>query len=371
MLLDSWHAIFAASAGTAGSSAGVGRSSMTGPSSTKQHPKFSSMTPPPGCPMHQPDGASSGSMAASPPSGSGSASSNPLPLAKAASTATASSSSSSEPSTKSWSETLNPLNMMPFLSNSRASEKQKAILPTERTVSTIPRSGTSPPPGASPYDKATSASEPAKCPVAHGGEKAEEEEAGPTHWEYPSPQQFYNALVRKGWETPEEHVEAMVTIHNWLNEAAWQEVLEWERLAGVDPAKVELARFQGKPGTLSPKARIYNLFGKVMPSTFHADPPFDRHDWIVRRPAPTPDSKGEEVRYIIDYYSVPEHEQANPDDEPEFVLDIRPALDSAGSAWVRCSKTWDEYVRGRVPGKGSGAASSSGGVTAGSAGASS
>jgi cytochrome c heme-lyase len=50
-----------------------------------------------------------------------------------------------------------------------------------------------------------------------------------SRWEYPSPQQFYNALVRKGWETPEEHIETMVDIHNFLNEQAWQEVLKWER----------------------------------------------------------------------------------------------------------------------------------------------
>ncbi len=43
------------------------------------------------------------------------------------------------------------------------------------------------------------------------------------------PQQFYNALVRKGWETPEEHVETMVEIHNFLNEEAWEEVLKWEK----------------------------------------------------------------------------------------------------------------------------------------------
>ena len=48
-------------------------------------------------------------------------------------------------------------------------------------------------------------------------------------WEYPSPQQFYNALVRKGWETPEEHVETMVQIHNFLNEQAWLEILKWEK----------------------------------------------------------------------------------------------------------------------------------------------
>lgn len=48
-------------------------------------------------------------------------------------------------------------------------------------------------------------------------------------WDYPSPQQFYNALVRKGWETPEEHVETMVQIHNFLNEMAWDEVQKWEK----------------------------------------------------------------------------------------------------------------------------------------------
>lgn len=47
-------------------------------------------------------------------------------------------------------------------------------------------------------------------------------------WEYPSAQQFYNALVRKGWETPEEHVQTMVDIHNFLNEEAWQEIIKWE-----------------------------------------------------------------------------------------------------------------------------------------------
>jgi len=35
-------------------------------------------------------------------------------------------------------------------------------------------------------------------------------------------------------ETPEEHVEMMVAIHNWLNEAAWNEVLKWERKANPE-----------------------------------------------------------------------------------------------------------------------------------------
>jgi len=86
---------------------------------------------------------------------------------------------------------LSPLNQMPTLSQEPA-KNQMVKLPTNRTESSIPRDE---------------------------GSK----------WEYPSPQQFYNALVRKGWETPEEHVETMVEIHNFLNEEAWEEVLKWER----------------------------------------------------------------------------------------------------------------------------------------------
>ncbi|KAH9935891.1 cytochrome c and c1 heme-lyase [Epithele typhae] len=181
---------------------------------------------------------------------------------------------------------LNPLNQMPTLSQAMAAA-QAAALPTERETSTIPRGDAS-------------------------GER----------WEYPSPQQFYNALVRKGWETPEEHVETMVHIHNFLNEEAWQEIVKWERRE--DPcvtAVPQLSRFKGRPGELSPKARFWLFAGWLLPSRFNSEPPFDRHDWVVRRP------HGEEVRYVIDYYSAPDE----PDGSPVFSLDVRPALDSAGS----------------------------------------
>jgi len=141
-------------------------------------------------------------------------------------------------------------------------------------------------------------------------------------WEYPSPQQFYNALVRKGWETPEEHVETMVEIHNFLNEEAWQEVLKWERRSNSGDEDPYLARFKGRPGEMSPKARFWLLAGWLLPWRFNNKPPFDRHDWIVRRP-----KTGEEVRYVIDYYSAPPES----DGSPVFSLDVRPALDSFGS----------------------------------------
>ena len=86
---------------------------------------------------------------------------------------------------------INPLNQMPTLSQAPAAH-QTMDLPTAREESSIPRDESS-------------------------------------RWDYPSPQQFYNALVRKGWETPEEHVETMVQIHNFLNEQAWLEILKWEK----------------------------------------------------------------------------------------------------------------------------------------------
>jgi len=107
-------------------------------------------------------------------------------------------------------EVVNPANNMPNLSQSPV-PNQAAELPIERTESSILRA---PSPDGSP---------------------------APARWEYPSPQQFYNALARKGWETPEEHVVTMVDIHNFLNEMAWKEVLRWETTSNpyVSPPNAE------------------------------------------------------------------------------------------------------------------------------------
>lgn len=202
---------------------------------------------------------------------------------------------------------------MPSLSQAPA-PSQTIALPTERTESSIPRD--------------------------HEG-----------RWEYPSPQQFYNALVRKGWETPEEHVETMVHIHNFLNEEAWEEVKKWERkrTGQDDDENLHLARFKGRPGEMSPKARFWMLAGWLLPSRFNTEPPFDRHDWIIRRP-----KTGEEIRYVIDYYSAP----PEPDGSPVFSLDVRPALDSFGSVKARIAvateEVWADWRNDKSGGKGSG-----------------
>lgn len=159
---------------------------------------------------------------------------------------------------------LNPLNWMPFeLSQSRATD-QRTHLPLERTKSSIPRGDSD------------------------------------SNWEYPSPQQMYNAMLRKGFDdTPEDAVESMVAVHNFLNEGAWHEIEAWEErfsrglshgwhmcslgeeeferrgassmVAATDEQaklKPKLIRFQGRPNETTPKARMWAFMGKIYPSKF-------------------------------------------------------------------------------------------------------
>ncbi|ODV63144.1 holocytochrome c synthase CYC3 [Ascoidea rubescens DSM 1968] len=206
--------------------------------------------------------------------------------------------------------TLNPLNNMPHFIDTKKLPGQQLDLPIERIISSIPR-GTS-------------------------------ENEG--NWEYPSPQQMFNAMIRKGkGEVPEDAVESMVDVHNFLNEGAWQQILEWEQpyieRTNTSP---RLLKFTGRPSDLSPKARMYLLLGKIFPETYNTEPPFDRHDWTVLRKKSsffgdsTSLENGNEadkndwqkVRYVIDYYGGPDDAHGM----PTFFLDVRPALDNFTNA---------------------------------------
>ncbi|BGO99441.1 holocytochrome c synthase [Rhodotorula toruloides] len=256
-------------------------------------------SPPPGCPMHTPDGA----VAQHAPMG-----------------------------------TVNALNNMPDLAQA-PSPGQKQYLPLERTVSSIPRAP-------------SSTSSASACPVASSsagpitaGTQATQQ-AKTDQWEYPSPQQFYNALVRKGWETPEESVEMMVNIHNWINEEAWAQVRRWEeKHPGGDRSM--LASFQGRPQELSPKARYHLMMAKLFPNYYAGIRPFDRHDWTIHRPVPAGSGGSSYMsggatmpftahRYVIDYYHLPNDEDGN----PVFSLDVRPAVDDFGAVQERVSEWW-------------------------------
>ncbi|KAJ1680043.1 holocytochrome c synthase [Spiromyces aspiralis] len=211
------------------------------------------------------------------------------------------------------SENLNPLNMMPALSQSMAPEQTKP-LSTERELSSIPRTA--------PH----SLPQPSSSSGPGAGETGNVEV-----WEYPSPQQFYNALARKGMPAHEDDIDIMVQIHNFLNEGAWQEVLKWEALHRDECPMPRLERLQGRPNDLSPKARFF--------SWIYGTKPFDRHDWYI-------DRCGKQVRYIIDYY------EAEPEgDMPAFSLDIRPALDSVEALRSRVQMSIRE-LRQRLFGSG-------------------
>lgn len=229
--------------------------------------------------------------------------------------------SAETPSSSSFLSKMNPLNyMFSELSQERALD-QKINLDIQREPSTIPR-GT-----------------------------------GDGNWEYPSPQQMYNALLRKGYtDTDPTAVTAMVSVHNFLNEGAWREIRVWEGLfsdglstawkrtqkgeaglreaakAGEEPS---LMSFKGRPQEMTPKAALWQLLGRVS-AKFETEPPFDRHDWIVQRRV---GGEVKEVRYVIDYYDAGEDERG----EPVYNLDVRPAVDGVGSAAERLIRAGGEF----------------------------
>lgn len=204
---------------------------------------------------------------------------------------------------------FNKLNNMPAFISDKKQNWQKLNLSTKNTTSKIPKNST-------------------------------DEQGNSELWEFPSPQKMYNAMLFKGKidlntgeEIPEDGVESMVYVHNYLSEGCWQEILEWEKPYIEATQKTpKLWKFEGKPSQLSPRARFYHMLGILFPSKFSSELPFDRHDWHVLRPDPS--SKEAEhpgyssVRYVIDFY-------AGPDDEnglPTFHLSLRPGLDSFTSA---------------------------------------
>jgi cytochrome c heme-lyase len=181
---------------------------------------------------------------------------------------------------------LNPLNYIPAnLPNTRSSSSPQTLtLPLSRSTSSIPRADTP-----------------------------------NTKWEYPSPQQMYNAMLRKGYtDTPADAVESMVAVHNFLNEGAWEEIVEWEGIFrgglkdgwrmckmgkegmrmerlrdevrtarreelglqrhtaedGEDEYQPQLVRFQGRPKDMTPKAGILQALGWVWPTKFGYVSPF-------------------------------------------------------------------------------------------------
>ncbi|MES1904299.1 MAG: hypothetical protein MHPSP_000085 [Paramarteilia canceri] len=156
-----------------------------------------------------------------------------------------------------------------------------------------------------------------------------DEDGNVKFWVYPSPQMFWNAMKRKGWQWKDDQItdkdmDNIIAIHNVNNESTWLEIMKWEALhAKKCKSPRILHSFRGNATKISPRARIRNWFGYELP--------FDRHDWIV-------DRCGVKVHYVIDYYDVSkpkslENQLKDSEKElqPEIFMaaqDVRPALDS-------------------------------------------
>jgi cytochrome c heme-lyase len=198
---------------------------------------------------------------------------------------------------------------------------QRIPLSTNRVTSTIPRADE----------------------LRPAAESAPHQDASKSKWVYPSEQQFYNAMRRKGWSGIDEGtIPFVVRIHNAVNERGWAHVRKWEEELHDNP-NPRLVRFLGRPKDTSPKAFLNTYL-------FWYNAPFDRHDWFIDRG----DGK-EPRRYVIDFYNGEEGggsgssgivssvlnrfrgkeeeqpaalQQAEPVRPPSMYLDVRPALDT-------------------------------------------
>lgn len=196
---------------------------------------------------------------------------------------------------------LNPRNMMPEMPQSVA-QGQKKRLSTDREVSSIPKT-----------------------------------DSGDKKWEYPSPQQFYHALLRRNKSAEEDDMDSVVWVHNQVNEDSWRQVLDWESEYAHQCKEPSLQRFVGNSEKISPAAWIRTkMFGQVL---------FDRHDWFVDR------CGVKSVRYVIDYYDT--SNTKNADHNVDVEIHARPAIDSVQAAVDRITvpvKRWfREWVKPSTP----------------------
>eukprot|EP00537_Pseudo-nitzschia_pungens_P011645 CAMPEP_0172385858 /NCGR_PEP_ID=MMETSP1061-20121228/3466_1 /TAXON_ID=37318 /ORGANISM="Pseudo-nitzschia pungens, Strain cf. pungens" /LENGTH=346 /DNA_ID=CAMNT_0013115023 /DNA_START=85 /DNA_END=1125 /DNA_ORIENTATION=+ len=253
---------------------------------------------------------------------------------------------------------------------------QRLPLSTHRAESSIPRISNN----NSSSNKTTASSLPSHqvqwnqhgdIAVAAGNANKSETATAPT-WVYPSEQQVFNAMKRKGWQgIEEESIPSFLQIHNSVNERSWRQVLEWETGNGNgNGSSVELSRFEGRPTDLTPKAWLLSTLGIC-------DKPFDRHDWyVVNHGAGASSGHGddaaaaadaavaaatppEEKRYVLDFYM---HEPSGRNNDGSFLprveIDVRPALDTPGAVVQRgirllrevfpgMAREWDERKHSR------------------------
>ncbi len=221
---------------------------------------------------------------------------------------------------------------------------QRIPLSTQRAVSSIPRGDAFESVNGDENNATKNPTGPTSKVPAH-------QPANSSHWTYPSEQQFYNAMRKKGYQPPIETIPFVLKIHNSVNERSWSEVCKWEReLHGNDNPK--LVKFVGRPKDLSPKA-WWN--SRVLMT----QEPFDRHDWYVED---NEKEGGDPRRYVIDFYEGREDTSRNGSrggipgtgsegtspvmKPPSMYIDVRPALDTPSAAFDRVTMAIREALPG-------------------------
>ena len=120
-------------------------------------------------------------------------------------------------------------------------------------------------------------------------------------------------------------MDAVVLVHNKVNEESWSQVMEYEKLYAHECKEPSLQRFVGKSEDPSVKSWIRGSLGLGGGEVL-----FDRHDWFVDR------CGIKSVRYIIDYYDTSGTDHA--DGRFNVRIDTRPAPDSMEAVWDRIRK---------------------------------
>ncbi|GAB5355620.1 hypothetical protein AAMO2058_000221200 [Amorphochlora amoebiformis] len=128
-------------------------------------------------------------------------------------------------------------------------------------------------------------------------------------WQYPSPQQAYNAMVRKGKDPDINRAKDFVSTHNEMNERGWAQVLRYEAITHPECAKegIKLSKFNG------------DYDGRVKGS-------FDRHYWTVNR------CGLEEQKYVLDYFDTKKFDEMTmPYTNDDIEIRVRPDSDVKGN----------------------------------------
>lgn len=164
-------------------------------------------------------------------------------------------------------------------------------------------------------------------------------------------------MKRKNQNPQVADMDVVVPIHNAVNEQAWKQILDWESMwtgkqqessgKSKETEETKLVSFKGRPKDLTWRAWFNGIAGYQHP--------FDRHDWTVERKG------GEQVRYIIDFYTGRAQEPAVPQKEGSgrmadnfgaagqaraglsFYLDVRPAPSTLQGLAMRSTRVWRKY----------------------------